>query len=180
MLLYTFVETFFSQFLWPVMVQQGKFFICSVVKQLSFHPQLVGNAIVLSGVESENTEVATVCGNVFGDLEVALGKINNAAVVVAAVDKIINNSVLIAFTDQVIKNNDFLIIQGELFKRSNLAVSLDDVVTNSRIDVRAKIIEKEAVFVVMQGFCAEVTFCHTPIQHMQQNICLARVARPAN
>ena len=83
--------------------------------------------------------MATVVANVFGDFEVALGKKNNVAVAVAAVDKVVNNSVLIALTDQVIKDNNFLIIWGELFKRKNLKVTLNNFVTDVRINALTKI-----------------------------------------
>ena len=126
--------------------------------------------------------MATIISDVFWDLKIALRKINDATIAVAAVDKIFNNIPLIAFTNHVIENYNFLVVSGQHFQRNNIMSALDNIIASHRIDSFVEIINHVLVLVLMQVFCARVNFVvgQQLVKHMQKNICFTRVARPTN
>ena len=126
--------------------------------------------------------MATIISDVFGDLKIALRKINDAAIAVATVDKIIDNVVLVAFTNHVIENYNLLIVSGQRFQRNNIVGAFNNIIASHRIDSCVEIINHILVLVLMQVLSAKVNFVvdQQPVKHMHENICLTRVAWPAN
>ena len=126
--------------------------------------------------------MATIISDVFGDLKIALRKINDAAIAVATVDKIIDNVVLVAFTNHVIENYNLLIVSGQRFQRDNIVGGFNNIIVSHRIDSCVEIIKHILVLVLMQVLSAKVNFVvdQQPVKHMHENICLTRVAWPAN
>ena len=126
--------------------------------------------------------MATIISDVFGDLKIALRKINDAAIAVATVDKIIDNVVLVAFTNHVIENYNLLIVSGQRFQRNNIVGGFNNIIVSHRIDSCVEIINHILVLVLMQVLSAKVNFVvdQQPVKHMHENICLTRVAGPAN
>ena len=126
--------------------------------------------------------MATIISDVFGDLKIALRKINDAAIAVATVDKIIDNVVLVAFTNHVIENYNLLIVSGQRFQRNNIVGTFNNIIPSHWIDSCVEIINHILVLVLMQVLSAKVNFVvdQQPVKHMHENICLTRVAWPAN
>ena len=126
--------------------------------------------------------MATIISDVFGDLKIALRKINDAAIAVATVDKIIDNVVLVAFTNHVIENYNLLIVSGQRFQRNNIVGAFNNIIASHRIDSCVEIINHILVLVLMQVLSAKVNFVvdQQPVKHMHEDICLTRVAWPAN
>ena len=126
--------------------------------------------------------MATIISDVFGDLKIALRKINDAAIAVATVDKIIDNVVLVTFTNHVIENYNLLIVSGQRFQRNNIVGAFNNIIASHRIDSCVEIINHILVLILMQVLSAKVNFVvdQQPVKHMHENICLTRVAWPAN
>ena len=95
--------------------------------------------------------MAAVIPDIFWHLVEGLSKANNAAVSVPPIDKIIYDAVLVAFTNRVIKDNNFLVVHRKLFKWNDFITgSLDDLVTNSGVDLFSKVLQKSLLFVLVQ------------------------------
>ena len=102
--------------------------------------------------------MAAIISDVFGGLEVALRKINSAAVALATADKIFDNFLLVAFTNHVIENYNLLVVSGQHFQRNNLMGAFDNIITSHRIDSCIEIINHVLVLVLMQVLCTKVNF----------------------
>ena len=126
--------------------------------------------------------MGAIISNVFWGLEVALRKINDAAIAEAAADKIIDNVVLVFFANHIIEDYNFLVVSGQHIKRNNIISALNNIIASHRIDSFIEIINHVSVLVLMQVLCAKIDFVvdQQPVKHMQKNICFTRVARPAN
>ena len=126
--------------------------------------------------------MGAIISDVFGGLEVALRKINDAAIALPPVHKIIDNVVLVFFTNHIIKDYNFLVVSGQHLKRNNIVGAFNNIIPSRRIDSFIEIINHILVLVLMQVLCAKVNFVvdQQPVKHMHENICLTRVAWPAN
>ena len=114
---------------------------------------LVGDTLVFARKEPENAQMAAVISDVFRHLVEGLSEVNNAAISVPPVDEIIDDAVLVALANQVIKDNDFLVAHRQLFEREDfIAGSLNDLVTNSGVEVFGKVFQKGLVFILVQVF----------------------------
>ena len=126
--------------------------------------------------------MGAIISDVFGGLEVALRKINDAAIALPPVHKIIDNVVLVFFTNHIIEDYNFLVVSGQHLKRNNIVGAFNNIIPSRRIDSFIEIINHILVLVLMQVLCAKVNFVvdQQPVKHMHENICFTRVARPAN
>ena len=126
--------------------------------------------------------MGAIITDVFGGLEVALRKINDAAIALPPVHKIIDNVVLVFFTNHIIEDYNFLVVSGQHLKRNNIVGTFNNTIPSRRIDSFIEIINHILVLVLMQVLCAKVNFVvdQQPVKHMHENICFTRVARPAN
>ena len=127
--------------------------------------------------------MATIISNVFWGLEVALRKINDAAIALASVHKIINNIIpLVAFTNHVVENYNLLVVRGQHFQTNNIVDTFNNIIASHRIDSFIEVVNHLLVLVLMQVFCVKVNFVvdQQPVKHIQKSICFTRVARPTN
>lgn len=151
------------------MLQEGIFASCPV-KQRRVNTQLVGDSFVFSRKKPEKAEVAAVVLGVLWGFEVCLGEIDDAAVLVPTVDETVDDVDFLVVSRQFFEGNDFI------------PRRLDDLVTDSGVDVFGKVLQKCLVLVLVEVFREKEDFVELQqfVKHVQQDVRFAGIDRTAS